>query len=84
MRCPNCGEPVETRHSFCVVCGADLEPLKSQSVKQREADAGQKLRTVLNQPVRLRRPETKSDTPEQKSGPPADTELFGGAAEHPV
>ena len=49
MRCPNCGEPVETRHSFCVVCGADLEPLNSQSVKQRAA--GQQKRVPLQKAV---------------------------------
>ena len=39
MICPNCGEPVRTRHLFCVVCGADLKGIKPEkaSVRLRRA-----------------------------------------------
>ncbi len=35
MICPNCGEPVQTRHLFCVVCGADLKDVKPEKVSVR-------------------------------------------------
>ena len=35
MICPNCGEPVQTRHLFCVVCGADLKDVKPERVSVR-------------------------------------------------
>lgn len=83
MRCPNCGEVIETRHSFCVVCGADLKEVREQAVHRKVMRAGRKLRSVLNQPVRLpRRPalSAKKEQPEQKN--PADTEIPDGAAGH--
>ena len=35
MICPNCGEPVQTRHLFCVVCGADLKDVRPEKVSER-------------------------------------------------
>lgn len=35
MICPNCGEPVQTRHLFCVVCGADLKDVKPEKISVR-------------------------------------------------
>ncbi len=48
MICPNCGEPVRTRHSFCVVCNADLSGIKPEP---KVRIAGQKLRDMLTTPV---------------------------------
>ena len=35
MVCPNCGEPVMTRHLFCAVCGADLIDVKPEKISAR-------------------------------------------------
>lgn len=35
MICPNCGEPVMTRHLFCAVCGADLKDVKPEKIHER-------------------------------------------------
>lgn len=44
MICPNCGEPVQTRHLFCVVCGADLKDVTSEK-------AGVRLKQALTKPI---------------------------------
>ena len=73
MRCPNCGEPIETRHSFCVVCGADLQPVLNEAKQRRTAKSG------------LRRGEKKSALPaEAEPDPPAGAKLPDGFAGHPA
>ena len=44
MICPNCGEPVQTRHLFCVVCGADLKDVTPEK-------AGVRLKQALTKPI---------------------------------
>lgn len=61
MNCPKCGEPVRTRHSFCVICGADLEEKLSETPLKAAAEAvGRKtkrVRDVLNKPIGQRKAE---------------------------
>lgn len=55
MRCPFCGEPIETRHTFCTVCGADLQrqlPRPSRSPLKSAAGA---LRSALTKPIELKK-----------------------------
>ncbi|MBQ3939900.1 MAG: zinc-ribbon domain-containing protein [Oscillospiraceae bacterium] len=87
MRCPHCGEPIESRHSFCVICGADLLPLQSQSptLKARASEAGRRLRSALSQPVRLpRRAGAPSADGDSRKEPAAEADGPDAAAAHPV
>lgn len=53
MVCPNCGEPVMTRHLFCAVCGADLKDVKSEKLHKRLKSAlkTQSAKTEESRPV---------------------------------
>ncbi len=53
VRCPFCGEPIETRHTFCVVCGSDLQEVLAQTPQEKLGEAGRKIRTVLTRPIVL-------------------------------
>lgn len=56
MQCPKCGEPIRSRHSFCVVCGFDLQELLAVNAsKSSIAEAGRRFRDVLNTPITPRR-----------------------------
>ncbi|MBR6107830.1 MAG: hypothetical protein IKQ39_07450 [Oscillospiraceae bacterium] len=58
MICPCCGEPIRSRHSFCVVCHADFTVMKPETTVRH---AGEKLREVLTTPVsQLGKPQTAS------------------------
>ncbi|MCQ2416464.1 MAG: hypothetical protein MJ071_01475 [Oscillospiraceae bacterium] len=43
MKCPNCGEPIKTRHTFCVICNADLKDYLANGKKE---DAIEKKKNV--------------------------------------
>lgn len=72
MRCPHCGEPIQSRHSFCVICGGDLleyQPVSPlQTAKTAVAQAGQRIQNALQTPVRGR----KQAAPQTVPGSPAD------------
>lgn len=50
MICPNCGEVVESKHSFCVVCGADLTEKRIQQTDSSE----ERVRGMFRKPIALR------------------------------
>ena len=47
--CPNCGEVVESKHSFCVVCGADLAETRIQELDP----AKERIRGMFRKPIAL-------------------------------
>lgn len=49
MICPNCGEPVRTRHLFCVVCGADLKGIRPEKAGERLKRALAKKKSARNE-----------------------------------
>ena len=59
MRCPSCGEPIQSRHTFCVVCGADLQDVLLKSRKEAVEEATERLHSVLTKPISLRKPRSK-------------------------
>lgn len=81
MNCPHCGEPIETRHTFCVVCGADLmEFLESKKKRAVSASSGSARRKVHAAKKKLRgkqkpAPEATGHT-EQNGDPPVIPEFL--------
>lgn len=81
MRCPSCGEPIQSRHTFCVVCGADLQDVLSRSKKEAVGEATEKIHSVLTKPITLRKPKhpaeekpaPKKEAPTSVMAPPEDT-----------
>ena len=53
MKCPTCGEPVNSRHTFCTVCGADLLYAAPEHGSKAEvvSAAGKKVISVLKMPI---------------------------------
>lgn len=74
MRCPSCGEPIRSRHSFCVICGADLQDILSRTKREAVEEATDKIQSVLTKPLSLRGSKgkaAKKAVPEKKEIPPA-------------
>ncbi|HAG13168.1 MAG TPA: hypothetical protein DCG49_04820 [Ruminococcus sp.] len=68
MKCPNCGEPITTRHTFCVICHTDLKDfLENPPPKKTEAiqTACKRVHAVLTKPIGKPRPEQPGKQTEQ-------------------
>lgn len=61
MICPNCGEPVQSRHLFCVVCGADFKKIKPEN-------AGVRLKKALTKPIAVKKAEKAPDAADKTAG----------------
>ena len=48
MRCPHCGEPLQSKHSFCVICGGDLLNARPENPVR---NAVSQIQSVLTAPV---------------------------------
>ena len=50
MKCPSCGEPILSRHTFCVICGADLSEQLSRPASDKRRGAKTKIQSLLTKP----------------------------------
>ena len=57
MRCPSCGEPIQSSHTFCVICGTDLERVIPRPVQHSLRTAAKSLRSLLTMPIGPRKQE---------------------------
>lgn len=52
VNCPNCGERIETRHTFCVICGADLKAfLENKKASQTSDTVREKIHAAMTKPL---------------------------------
>ena len=77
MICPNCGETVQTRHLFCVVCGADLMGIRPES-------AGARLKKALIKPIGGKKQKTKQPVQVKAAAADAARQSFADAPEQAV
>ena len=81
MKCPNCGEPVITRHSFCVICGADLKDVLSESKLQHAAGS---VRAVRKRFRTLTKPRAHRENEKTGAAAPEALQPEQTVSENPV